>query len=126
MKIMYFIILLGDGDQCRQSRQIIERMDISSTQTKINNKKTSSNKVNHNEEQAGSEDELEENGIDEEAVESGEEAGESEEEARESTREENEFLGDEMEKENVEPDEAAPPSRVSTNLHEQSPRLNTG
>jgi len=120
MRIMHFIILLGKEDQCRQSLQIIERMEKPSTQAVTNNKKTSSDMVNDNEGQMNSEDELEEETIDEEL-------GESEEEARESTREENEeFLDDEMEKENVVPGEDAPPSRVLTDSHQQSPRLNTG
>jgi hypothetical protein len=111
---MHFIILLGSEEQCQHSLRIIKRLETPSTQTITSNKKTSSNKVNH-EEQTASQDELDED------------VGESGEEAQESTQEENDkSFDDEMEKENVGPGKAASPSRVLTDSHQQSPRLNTG
>jgi hypothetical protein len=125
---MHFIILLGSEEQCQHSLRIIKRLETPSTQTITSNKKTSSNKVNH-EEQTASQDELDEEveEAEEEAGESEEDVGESGEEAQESTQEENdESFDDEMEKENVGPGKAASPSRVLTDSHQQSPRLNTG
>ncbi len=50
MEIIHFTILLGNEDHCQQFLQIIEQMETLSTQLATNNKKTTSDMVNHNEE----------------------------------------------------------------------------